>query len=136
MQLPINPSIQLACAILLPTALLLIGIPLIFLICRHRHQRRMRELEARERFLTADEDLLRAEHVGESTLQVCLKYIAGMSEVHCRLSEVHCRYLCVFVYLFLYSAQYLHILQDSERYLTHPTAQVQSQLTSNSHSPN
>ena len=34
------------------------------------------------------------------------------------------------------SAQYLHILQDSERYLTHPTAQVQSQLTSNSHSPN
>ena len=41
-----------------------------------------------------------------------------------------------FVYLFLYSAQYLHILQDSERYLTHLTAQVQSQLTSTSHSPN
>ena len=48
----------------------------------------------------------------------------------------HKAHLCVFVYLFLYSAQYLHILQDSERYLTHPTAQVQSQLTSNSHSPN
>ena len=40
------------------------------------------------------------------------------------------------VYLFLYLALYLHILQDSERYLTLPTAQVQSQLTSYSHSPN
>ena len=35
--------------------------------------------------------------------------------------------------MYLYSAQYLHILQDSKRYLTNPTVQVQSQLTSNSH---
>ena len=32
----------------------------------------------------------------------------------------------VFVFFYLYSAQYLHILQDSKRYMTHPTAQVQS----------
>ena len=28
------------------------------------------------------------------------------------------------VLYFLYSAQYLHLLQDSKRYMTHPTAQV------------
>ena len=33
--------------------------------------------------------------------------------------------------VYLYSAQYLHILQDSKRYLTNPTIQVQPQLTSN-----
>ena len=38
--------------------------------------------------------------------------------------------------VYLYSAQYLHILQDSKRYLTHLTAQVQSQIASNWHSPN
>ena len=38
--------------------------------------------------------------------------------------------------VYLYSAQYLHILQDSKRYLTNLTAQVQPQLTSNWHSPN
>ena len=38
--------------------------------------------------------------------------------------------------VYLYSAQYLHILQDSKRYLTNPTVQVQSQLTPNRHSPN
>ena len=36
----------------------------------------------------------------------------------------------VFV-LYLYSMQYRLILQDSKSYLTHPTAQVQPQLTSN-----
>ena len=30
------------------------------------------------------------------------------------------------LYLYLYSAQYLHLLQDSEGYMTHPTVQVQS----------
>ena len=40
------------------------------------------------------------------------------------------------MYLYLYSAQYLHILQDSKHYLTNPTVQVQPQLTSNWHSPN
>ena len=30
------------------------------------------------------------------------------------------------LYLYLYSAQYLHVLQDSKRYTTHPTVQVQS----------
>ena len=33
--------------------------------------------------------------------------------------------------MYLYSAQYLHILQDSKRYLTNLTVQVQPQLTSN-----
>ena len=35
------------------------------------------------------------------------------------------------MYMYLYSAQYLHILQESKCYLTNPTAQVQPQLTSN-----
>ena len=42
----------------------------------------------------------------------------------------------IIIIMYLYSAQYLHILQDSKRYLTNPTVQVQPQLTSNSHSPN
>ena len=56
---------------------------------------------------------------------------------------VSVHYLCllllllfIIIIMYLYSAQYLHILQDSKRYLTHPTVQVQPQLTSNSHSPN
>ena len=28
--------------------------------------------------------------------------------------------------LYIYSAQYLHVLQDSKRYMTHPTVQIQS----------
>ena len=40
------------------------------------------------------------------------------------------------IIMYLYSGQYLHILQDSKRYLTNPAVQVQPQLTSNSHSPN
>ena len=35
--------------------------------------------------------------------------------------------------VYLYSAQYFHVLQDSKHYLTNPTAQVQPQLTSNWH---
>ena len=42
----------------------------------------------------------------------------------------------IIIIMYLYSAQYLHIVQDSKRYLTNPTVQVQPQLTSNSHSPN
>ena len=37
----------------------------------------------------------------------------------------------IIIIMYLYSAQYLHILQDSKRYLTNPTVQVQPQLTSN-----
>ena len=37
----------------------------------------------------------------------------------------------IIIIMYLYSAQYLHILQDSKRYLTNPTVQVQHQLTSN-----
>ena len=37
----------------------------------------------------------------------------------------------IIIIMYLYSAQYLHILQDSKRYLTYPTVQVQPQLTSN-----
>ena len=44
--------------------------------------------------------------------------------------------LDIIIIMYLYSAQYLHILQDSKRYLTNPTVQVQPQLTSNWHSPN
>ena len=32
----------------------------------------------------------------------------------------------VVMVLYLYSAQYLHVLQDSKHYMTHPTVQVQS----------
>ena len=32
----------------------------------------------------------------------------------------------VYCIVYLYSAQYLHVLQDSKRYMTHPTVQVQS----------
>ena len=64
-----DAQIELAMAILLPIILLLIGLPLVFLVCRWRHRRRMDELNARERFLTYTGDL-RAEHVGDSTLQV------------------------------------------------------------------
>ena len=39
--------------------------------------------------------------------------------------------IIIIIIMYLYSAQYLHILQDSKRYLTNPTAQVQPQLTSN-----
>ena len=42
----------------------------------------------------------------------------------------------IIIIMYLYSAQYLHILQDPKRYLTNPIVQVQPQLTSNSHSPN
>ena len=37
----------------------------------------------------------------------------------------------IIIIMYLYSAQYLHILQDSKCYLTNPTVQVQPQLTSN-----
>ena len=36
----------------------------------------------------------------------------------------------IIIIMYLYSAQYLHILQDSKRYLTNPIVQVQPQLTS------
>ena len=39
--------------------------------------------------------------------------------------------IIIIIIMYLYSAQYLHILQDSKRYLTNPTVQVQPQLTSN-----
>ena len=32
----------------------------------------------------------------------------------------------IFMYLYLYSVQYLHVLQDSKHYMTHPTVRVQS----------
>ena len=37
----------------------------------------------------------------------------------------------IIIIMYLCSAQYLHILQDSKCYLTNPTVQVQPQLTSN-----
>ena len=39
--------------------------------------------------------------------------------------------IIIIIIMYLYSAQYLHILQDSKRYLTNQTGQVQPQLTSN-----
>ena len=39
--------------------------------------------------------------------------------------------IVLYCIVYLYSAQYLHILQDSKRYLANPTVQVQPQLTSN-----
>ena len=46
------------------------GIPMIFLICRWRHRRRMDQLNSRERFLDYTPSEIHAEHVGDSTLQV------------------------------------------------------------------
>ena len=40
-------------------------------------------------------------------------------------------FIIIIIIMYLYSAQYLHIQQDSKRYLTNPTLQVQPQLTSN-----
>ena len=39
--------------------------------------------------------------------------------------------ICIYLYLCLYSAQYLCVLQDSKRYMTHPIVQIQfnSQIT-------
>ena len=37
----------------------------------------------------------------------------------------------IIIIMYLYSAQYLHILQDSKRYLSNPTVQVQPKLISN-----
>ena len=62
---------QLAMAVMLPLLMLIIGIPLIFVLCRWRHRRRMDELNARERFLSYEGDI-HAEPVGDSTLQVSL----------------------------------------------------------------
>ena len=47
-----------------------VGIPMIFLICRWRHRRRMDQLNSRERFLDYNPSDIHAEHVGDSTLQV------------------------------------------------------------------
>ena len=35
-------------------------------------------------------------------------------------------FLYLLLYLYLYSVQYLHVLQDSKRYMTHLSVQVQS----------
>jgi hypothetical protein len=68
-----NPHVQLALAILSPTLLLVIGCPLVFLVCRWRHRRRMAALSARERILGAYtfDGELRAEQAGDNTLKVC-----------------------------------------------------------------
>ena len=55
--------------------------------------------------------------------------LIGMIPMHSYPTQI-CDFLLYILYLYLYSAQYLHVLQDSKLYMTHPTAQVQS----NSHS--
>ena len=42
------------------------------------------------------------------------------------LMRYTCRILSLYCIVYLYSAQYLHVLQDSKYYMTHPTVQVQS----------
>ncbi|ELT90987.1 hypothetical protein CAPTEDRAFT_109715, partial [Capitella teleta] len=66
-----NTHMQLAVAILSPTLLLIVGCPLVFLLCRWRHRRRMDALTARERVLGAYDfnGDLRAEQAGDSTLK-------------------------------------------------------------------
>ena len=71
-------QIQLGLSVALPVLLLLAGIPLIFVLCRRRHKRRMEELDARERFLhrCCHDDTpggIHVEHVGEQTLQVKIR---------------------------------------------------------------
>ena len=53
-----------------------------------------------------------------------------------KLQDLPTIIIIIIIIMYLYSAQYLHILQDSKRYLTNRTVQVQPQLTSNWHSPN
>ena len=61
---------------------------------------------------------------------------------HGRLSEqdggliVVMYFIIIIIIVYLYSAQYLHILQDPERYLTHSTVLSTAQLSSYWHSPN
>ena len=43
--------------------------------------------------------------------------------------------LVFYFIVYLYSAQYLHVLQDSKHYLIHPTLHIQTKLSSNWHSP-
>ena len=47
------------------------------------------------------------------------------------LYEISAFFCFIIIIMYLYSAQYLHILQDSKCYLTNLTVQVQPQLTSN-----
>ena len=58
-------------------------------------------------------------------------YYSGVS-----INGVIYKIVIIVIIMYLYSAQYLHIQQDSKSYLTNPTLQVQPQLTSNWHSPN
>ena len=58
---------------------------------------------------------------GSDPLRACWRYahiIEGFWYIHHSL-------LFIIIIMYLYSAQYLHILQDSKRYLTNPTVQVQ-----------
>ena len=61
-----------------------------------------------------------------------IKYVRGVSCAdHLTYVQTVTNVPIVIIIMYLYSVQYLHILQDSKRYLTNPTVQVQPQLTSN-----
>ena len=66
-----DSQVQLALAVVLPIFAVIIALPVILILCRVRHRRRMEELNVHERILDySNGDGLRAEHVGDSTLQV------------------------------------------------------------------
>ena len=60
-----------------------------------------------------------------------LKQVAAKKrEEKVRIESLISKYYCCIVCIDLYSAQYLHILQDSKPYMTHSSAQLQLQSNS------
>jgi hypothetical protein len=63
-------------AILVPFCILILLISIVSMACRHFHKRRMNMLLASERRLL-DDDVLRAQQVGENTLQDLISCTSG-----------------------------------------------------------
>ena len=67
-----STELKLCLAIVVPFMVLMLSLSTILVMCRWRHNRKMAELIARERFLPVhgDHGDLRGQHVGDSTLLV------------------------------------------------------------------
>ena len=65
----LSTELKLCLAIVVPFMVLMLCLSVILILCRWRHNRKMAELVARERFLPVHGEL-RGEHVGDSTLLV------------------------------------------------------------------
>ena len=69
--------------------------------------------------------------LGQGNLWICFQNMFYGDLSFYNQTTVPGMYVCPVFIVYLYSAQYIHTLQDSKRYLTHLTSQVQTQLTSN-----